>query len=184
MMSKCTRWHMCDSRWDIRRRKVTGVTLLMLACNESLMNSRHCKTPTSPSVQILELLLSFCVQWLLPCKDSLPWYYKYPPVYTTAYPATKRQPGWLIKEEDWLTYLLLLHTISLYLNVISDFVRMWCQRAATQEPNATESSKLHGSAKVVNGRKEQRLLCVCRESGGGIYRSVYEWGMRKKTKWG
>lgn len=108
MMSKCTRWQMCDNRRDIGEKKCHRCdTVWSSAMNASWIQDQAQHHTTPPSVPIFKLLLSFCVQWLLPCKDSLPWHYKYPLVYTTAYPAAKRQPGWLVKEEDWRTSLLL-----------------------------------------------------------------------------
>jgi len=76
------------------------------------------------SESVVSMCVCVCVKCVLLSMDSLPWHYKYPLVYTTAYPATKRQPGWRFKEEDWLTFLLLCFlqsSLCLHWNGTSDY---------------------------------------------------------------
>lgn len=84
-----------DNRRDIAGKRVYAVWV-------PAMYSKCTRTSFSTKE---ELLPSCCVQWFLPFKDSLSWHYKYLLVCTTANPASKRQPGWLIRE-DCLTSLL------------------------------------------------------------------------------
>lgn len=104
-----------DSRIEVtlQKRGVEIIDVTLCGCQQYTCRLYKFKVnwivAEPPSMQIYGFLLSFCVQWLLLCKDSLPWHYKYGLVCMTGHPATKRQPGWLMKRRaDWLISLLLV----------------------------------------------------------------------------
>lgn len=138
---------------NLHKLKTKGVIVVELNVLHSACNFRSVSSP--PFVQTSLIVLSGCC-----FQDFLLLHYKFCFVCSTAYPATKRQPGWLFeRRQDWLKSLwLLLFGLTIFLPCF------WIKE------------------QTLSTRKCQQMLCMQEKMGLGFWKP--EWIHGANSGWG